>query len=247
MKNILILFILITIVSSCAEKREGEQKNTLLSNFVSITDNEDKGVNEILDFYGGYCEYAVGTSVTSEKGTGKYFELKLSKSEMVKRYANIPEMPASNIAYLFYKNLRDEQGNYSEIHTVLILEDGKEKNFEYSVAQLETVSKRISTMHKIVGIIKAKKFEEVKPYLNDKSVIDYDKNDLVANLEKVDPQFGEVKEFIPYGFKMNTEKNGNQYLHVSGVVLRDLQSHEFSADFDLNSSENELLVIEYKF
>ena len=52
LKQTILLVGLIALMTNCAEKKDGEQKNTLLSNFVSITDNEDKGVKEILDFYG---------------------------------------------------------------------------------------------------------------------------------------------------------------------------------------------------
>lgn len=112
-------------ITSCGNRHEGEQKPTLLSNALSITDNEDKGVKEILDFYGGYCKYAIGASASTETGKKKYFELELSKSDAIEERAKVAQMPASNIAYLFYKNLnQEERANYDEIHTVLIFADG---------------------------------------------------------------------------------------------------------------------------
>ena len=65
-------------------------------------------------------------------------------------------------------------------------------------------------------------------------------------MEKVDSNFGDVKEFLPYGFRFNELENGKKYLHISGAIMRDKQNHEFSADFDLDAPIDELLKIEYK-
>lgn len=246
LKQTILLFGLITIIVSCAEKRKGEQKNTLLSNFVSITDNEDKGIKEIIDFYGGQCKYAVGASVSTDKGKLKYFELEMSQSEVIESYSKIAQMPASNVAYLFYENLKDEKNNYEEIHTVLKFNNGNEMTFKYPVQQLDIVASRMPTVMKIVELIKSKHFQELRPFLNDTSVAKYDKNELLTNMENIDSQFGEVKEFLPYGFRINETEDGKSYLHISGAILRDKQNHEFSADFDLDKPKEELLKIGYK-
>lgn len=234
------------LISSCAEKKDGEQKTTLLSNFVSITDNEDKGVKEILAFYGGYCKYAVGVSVSTDKGKSKYFELEMSKSEVINNLSDNAQLPASNVAYLFYKNLKAEKENYKEIHTVIVFENGSKKKFVFPTDKLEIVEGRMKSVEHIVSLIQAKDFDGIKPFLNDTSLIVYDKNRLVTNMEKMDDTFGTVKEFLPYGFRLDELKNGKKGLRISGAILRDKQSHEFSASFDLDAPENELLMVEYK-
>ncbi|SFT40070.1 hypothetical protein SAMN05216474_0352 [Lishizhenia tianjinensis] len=246
LKQTILLFGLTAFITSCAEKREGEQKTTLLSNFLSITDNEDKGVKEILDFYGGQCKYAVGASASTTSGKSKYFELEMSQSEAIERYSKIPQMPASNVAYLFYKNLKDEKNNYDEIHTVLKLNDGDEMTFKYPIEQLDIVACRMQTVEKVVELIKSKQFHEIKTLLNDTSVANYYKNELVTNLENIDSQLGELQMFLPYGFRINETEEGKRYLHISGAIFRDKQNHEFSADFDLDRAKEELLMIGYK-
>ena len=94
------LTLIVFLLFSCGKKHKGEKSTSLLSNFLSTTDNEDKGIKEIVNFYGGYCEYSIGTTISTDSGTKKYFELKLTKSEVADKFANIPEFTASNIAYL---------------------------------------------------------------------------------------------------------------------------------------------------
>ena len=76
LKQTILLFGLIALITSCAEKIDGEQKNTLLSNFVSILESEEKGVKEILGFYGGQCKYAIGTSASTDEGNLSILNLK---------------------------------------------------------------------------------------------------------------------------------------------------------------------------
>jgi len=245
-KTGILLIGLIAIITSCAQKKDGEKKATLLSNFLSITDNEDKGIKEVLEFYGGQCKYTIGASASTEDGKSKYFELEMSQSQAIDSYSKIAQMPASNVAYLFYRNLNEEKNKYNEIHTVLKFADGNEMTFKYSTEQLEIVESRMPTVEKIVDLIKEKKFEKIKSFLNDTSVAKYDKNELVTNIEKIDPNFGNVKEFMPYGFRINENEQGKRFLHISGAVLRDKQNHEFSADFDLDAPKDKVLMIEFK-
>lgn len=250
MKNLVILILIASTltITSCGNRHEGEQKPTLLSNALSITDNEDKGVKEILDFYGGYCKYAIGASASTETGKKKYFELELSKSDVIEEKAKVAQMPASNIAYLFYKNLnKEERENYDEIHTVLIFADGEKMTFEYPREQLELVDQRIKVVNKVVGLIKEKNFEALRLMLNDTALVTYDKNELITNLAKVDPQFGNVTEgFRPFGFRINKVKDGTDLLHISGAIIRDKQSNEFSVDLDLNGKDDNIYVLQYK-
>jgi len=244
----LILIAFTLTITSCGNRHEGEQKPSILSNALSITDNEDKGVKEVLDFYGGYCKYAVGASASTETGKQKYFELELSKSDVIEEKAKVAQMPASNIAYLFYKNLnKDESENYDEIHSVLIFADGEKMTFKFPTKQLELVKQRMKVVDKVVRLIKDKNFEALKPLLNDQALVSYDKNELVTNLTKVDPQFGNVTEgFRPFGFRINKAKDGTDVLHISGAIIRDKQSNEFSVDLDLNGKDDNIYVLQYK-
>jgi hypothetical protein len=217
------------------------------SNPLNITENEDKGVKEILEFYGGYCKYALGMSASTESGNKKYFQLELSQSEFLTDKANA-QVPASNIAYLFYKNLnREERANYSEIHSVLVFKDGEKKTFVYPSKDLDLFDQRMQVVHKVVGLIKEKKFEDLKPMLIDTAYFNYDKNELISNLSMVDSQFGNVTEgFSPLGFVVNETKDGTKILHITGAIVRDKQNNQFSVDLDLNGKDDKVYLLEYK-
>lgn len=245
MSRILTIFICTFLIVSCGKKREGEQKTGLLSNFISITDNENAGVNEILEFYGGQCKYAIGVSASTKDGKKKYFELEVSKSEVLENNADRVEMPASNIAYLFYRNLKKEKENYDEIHSVIIFKDGTKKTFKYATQTLELVHKRMNLVNHTVDLLTNKDYNSLKTILNTE-LFEFDKNEFMTNIQKIEPKLGTIKEFRPFGFKVRQTKNGTHLLHVSGALIRENQNNEFSLDMDLNSDKQELHLLQYK-
>lgn len=241
-----ILSLSLLVLSACGNRREGEQKPTLLSHAMSITDNEDKGVKEILDFYGGECKYSVGSSDLGE-GRKKYFVLEMSKSKAIEKYTNAVEMPASNIAYLFFHNLKEEKNNYDEIQTIIHFDDNSKMDFKFPKKDLELVDAKMSTVQKFVTLLKNKDFEQIKLMLVvDTSFLRYNKNEVVANLAKVEPQLGTIQKFLPYGFRLRKLDNGKEFLHISGVLLRDKQSNEFSVDLDPVAKRDEVIAVNYK-
>src|SRR5579872_6276258 len=173
-------------------------------NIISITPNEDKGIKDVLNFYGGYCKYSIGASASTEDGTKKYFELELSKSDVIEKYADMPDVSASNVAYMFFKDLKNESKNDDEIHCVLLFNKKDKYEAIYPMDKLASISNKMKVLDRVVDLIKNKKFNDLKPILSDDSYTDSAKNDLISNVQKLDPTFGKIKEFMPFGFRFET-------------------------------------------
>jgi hypothetical protein len=240
------LTLIVFLLFSCGKKHRGEQSTSLLSNFLSITDNEDKSIKEIINFYRGYCEYSIGTTISTDNGTKKYFELKLSKSEVLEKFSNSPDVMASNMAYLFYKNLKGENKKYNEIHSVLIFDKKEKYEAIYSRDQLELISAKMYVLNKVLDLTKTKNFIGLKPILSDDSYSENAKNQLITNLQKVDPTFGNFKGFTLFGFRYET-LNGFSVLDIFGVINRDKQNNEFTLKVDLKASEDKVHFLDYNF
>ena len=211
-----------------------ENEHFLAVNFVSITDNEDKGVKDVLDFYGGYCEYSIGTSFSTDEGKKKYFELKLTKSEVADKFASVREFTASNVAYIFYKNLKNENRKYDEIHSVLILNRKDKYEYKYSTAKLDTISAKLKVFNKVFELIKTKNYDGLKTVLSNDSYKDSDKNQMILNLKKIDTAYGNIKGVLIYGFRFDRQNEFN-VLTILGVFLRDKQNNPITINVDLNS------------
>lgn len=244
MKTKILLLILTLLTISCS-KREGEQKTGLLSHLISITDNEDKGIKEILGFYGGECKYAVGVLKSTNNEDKKYFKLELSKTPLLTKYADKVDYITSNLAIRFFKNLnQEERQNYTHIRGVVVFDNGQRIEHDYSRDQLALVEKKLGVVMKIFEIIKKKKFEDVEPFLNLENVFTYEKKELIEGLKRVDPQFGEVQEFRLFGFQFIEHEN-KELLDIAGMMVRDIQSNKFKVYLNPLSTKDEILSIEY--
>ena len=210
-----------------------------------ITENEKKGVKEVVSLYGGKIKYSTGdTAATDTSGIKNFFELELSKSKFVEQYASTPELPASGIAYAFYKKLGSDKQKYTHIKSDLVLNDGKKVEYEYPVNQLEMVSVNIKLAQKIADLIKQGNFEAIKPLLDDSSYAKYNKDEFIANLKETDSQFEKVNELVIVGFRFY-KIYGKDILHISGQMMRGAKANAFSIDMDPNDQQGRAIMIHY--
>lgn len=105
-----------------------------------LTENEDKGIKDILDFFGGYCKYSIGVSASTSDEEKKYFELELSQSDALTKFKNNKEIVTSKLCYVFFDNLNsEEKENYTHIRGTLLYDNGETFSRDYSIKELETV------------------------------------------------------------------------------------------------------------
>jgi hypothetical protein len=212
----------------------------------SLTPNEQKGINQVKSFYGCECKFAIGRD--SKSGVPKrFFQLEASNGPMLDSTRAVAELTVSNIAILFYQNLGEDGKKYDEIIASALFSDGQKAVKTYPVATLEMVLAKTNVLGTIIDRLKDKDYDKLEPLLNDKNgIVQYDKKKLINQIRQADPQLGNIKTFIPYGFMFFKSDNQKDILHISGLVVRDKQNNEFSVDFDPLSGKNEALFINYK-
>jgi hypothetical protein len=208
-------------------------------------DNEAKGASEVISYYGGSCKYAIGVSQSTNHSKNQYLELELSDSETIERYIDIPDFPASNIAYLCYKQLGKSTERYNQIKSTLVFKSGKKTSFTYPTSQLSVVAKKMILLDRVIGLIKSNDFSSLKLMLNDSIVIKYNKDTLISNIKKAESELGDIKGFRPLGFQFNMI-DGIEILHISGIIDRTKTNHQFSIDVDPSADNNQIINIQYK-
>lgn len=214
----------------------------------TLTANEDKGIKESIAFYGGQCEYGIKKTVsTKEKENGTTFWINFSKSAVIDSLEEMAELPGSNIAYLFYKNLnQEERSRFINIKSELVFSDKTSSEFIYTVDKLEKVKSKVPLAEKIVELIKAKKFDDLRAYVNaDTALVDYKIDTLIANLRKIELKAGKIERFILYGFKFHKAANGREILRLAGLIKREGRNHYFTVLLDPNTPKEEVYSLNY--
>lgn len=185
-----------------------------------ISKTEKEAVNEVLKFYGGTCNYSFGFA-TKNGSSEKYFELEIRKSQLVETYSKAPEIPASNIAYLFYKNLKNEQSKYDNIRVKIDLEDGQSHEYKYDALELNEVINTIPILNETSAKIKNQDFIGIFNSFDDSARVGLDENKLKAFLSPYDSAYGTIKQTQFQGFSfLKDEFNNQKIIQLYGVMQR---------------------------
>ena len=149
--RILIGILLIGFVANC--------------NDFGVTEAEVLAVQKVIDFYGGVCHRYKGVNFVNTK-TDPFFELEMSNSDLLDTLSYIPHLPASNIALIFYSNLKKEKSNYSIIKVKLNLSNGDTHEFEYNTDELDELEFLTKKLESISNKIESKNYEAIKFMIN---------------------------------------------------------------------------------
>lgn len=245
----LILIGLVIFSTSCVQKRDGETQNTLASKVVGVTDNEYKGVGEVIAFYGGKCNRHIGFETKNgEKLT--YFELEMMESESLEEYAQVIDMPASNIAYLFYRNLNtDEKAKYSFIRVTVDFKSGEQYQSDYYLDNLERLTKNLDRISSVTELMIQEDYSNLLLQFDIEIAKDLTIEQLQALCKQVDSQFGKIDsiQFQGFSFFNVTEPIEKELLHLAGIHIRQGQNTPFSIFVDPEKVEDEKFLNTLKF
>ena len=142
MKRLINLLILLTLIS-CSKPE--------------LTKTEINAVQQALNFYGGQCNRVIGIKTTNTEKL-KYFELEFSKSQLLDYWINNSELPASNIAFLFYSNLDGERSKYNLINVKLNFSNGSSATYSFNESDLSKFIQLSPIMDTISTYLKAEEY-----------------------------------------------------------------------------------------
>jgi hypothetical protein len=234
--------------TSCGTKHPGEKKTTLASHLLGISDNEDKGIKEIIGLYGGECEYGFSKSTGNNTEPKNAFWLEVRKSETIDESEVKPELIGSNIAYLFYRNLNEEKNKYAEIQVKVKRTNKENSEFSYPASVLEVVARRHPVLDQIFSYIKNKDFKTLGDHIAlNPAVGAKTQEEMINNIKGLEERLGAIKELIPYGFRFIKSEDGNEVLYLAGIVVRENENHPFSVVLDSKSNDDKVYLINYVF
>ena len=251
MKKCIYFLLLSLLIASCSNDRKKRNthehavdRSTEGQDTVSISANEQEGIKDITNFYGGECRHMIGKTLDAGR---RYFEVEVSNSESIENTKSMIGLTASNMACMIYQNLQGEKGKYDEIRVRIILKDGQKVEQGYPVSSLALVIAKMRIVQMVVNLLKEKNYSKLETMLNNKSSIaEYSKSQLISEIKKADASLGNVEMFAPYGYAFYKSDNGKPILRISGVLKRDKQNNEFSVVLDPESNKDEILMINYK-
>lgn len=185
---------------------------------VNPTDTEVNAVQKVLDFYGGVCKRGRGFS-TDNGETQKYFNLEISQSKSLDGFSDMLELPASNIAYLFYSNLNDEQDNYTYIKVKIKLSNGQSHGYYYLVPELKEVETLTPLFKLTFEKIKVKDYPGLLSHFDEAVASDLTPELLEEFCTPNDSALGVVDTAHFHGFAFFERETDKKSMVVLGGIL----------------------------
>lgn len=201
---------------------------------VGVSKTEVKAVDKVIEFYGGQVNRIIGFNMKNTKKI-KYFELKISNSQLLNNDQKDLAGHAGNIAYLFYSNLKDEKPNYQEIKVSIDLQNGESRNYNFSVSDLKEIENLMSFVNKTNAFIRNKDYKGFAETFS--AQFKADEKDLKGLFDELHSRFGEIKEIQFQGFSFAEDPKVGPYILVKEVLVLDKEAGRMYLNFDRRTKE----------
>ena len=201
---------------------------------VGVSKTEVKAVDKVIEFYGGQVNRIIGFNMKNTKKI-KYFELKISNSQLLNNDQKDLAGHAGNIAYLFYSNLKDEKPNYQEIKVSIDLQNGESRNYNFSVSDLKEIENLMPFVNKTNTFIRNKDYKGFAETFS--AQFKADEKDLKGLFDELYSRFGEIKEIQFQGFSFAEDPKVGPYILVKEVLVLDKEAGRMYLNFDRRTKE----------
>ncbi len=218
-------------------------------NEVPLSENEEKGIAEIKAAYGGQLSYELLDSTTAD-GAKKYLQFKLSQSDVLEKQADLLELKASNVAWLFFKNIGEEKNKYTHLKIILMLKDKTGDSRIYSIQELEKVKAKIPVIEQAAAAIQSGNYDGFYELFPQDIRATVTKENLINFCSSVDNEKGRATgfQFEGFGYFFLSSEN-KQLLNLAGFHTRARESSPFGVfvDADMPELNGSLYSIKFEY
>lgn len=209
-------------------------------NKVTETENEINSIQAVLNFYNGECLKPKGF----EKHDGvdlQYYEIEISKSELLNQSPDKLKSHSANIAYLFYSNLKNEKSNYDEIKVKINLSNEESQSFKYAYKELNEIEKLQPKINEIIEYVKTDDYKSLTKQFEDSIRIEEKTiSELFTSLQS---KYGKINKTQFQGFQFEDSNNFGKII----IIREALVFEKITASMNLifNRETKKLISVEF--
>ncbi len=243
-----ILFIWIDLIS-CGIDRQNANNLAIISSLIDITENEENGIKSILEFYGGYCKYSRGASISTNGGKQKYFGVDLSESSTLDETSLALKLVASNVARLFFHELKEERSNYDFVEVTLKRTGETVKTFEVHSESLLLVEEKQKALEVVEKLTKSQSYVElIELFPKNAEIRSLESDKLVKNLLAIDSIYGKVNQSILLlGFETFYHRSDDERIRLYCVQRRTKRNLNYKLDLAKSLSSKRMYNFDYSY
>lgn len=232
MKNILILFLAISMLVACQSNDQAAgtgADGTPSTAPAQLTEAEQKAL------------LLTGTALSGQATAAmvqdnKALEITLSNSLTLDQEIDLTPLHASRAVWVFYKNRGDDVPSYDKIVVKAILKDTTYAK-EYTVAQLATAKARYQTVEVVAQLLVNGDYAGLYE-LFDKNVMGNSSvDDLASYCTQLEPEYGKPLSFEFRGLSFEKTSTGQDFLSLAGQLKRSIKDTPLNIAIDLKSTD----------
>lgn len=201
---------------------------TFSCNKIGVSKTEVEAVDKVIQFYGGQVNRSIGLKTANWKKTD-YFELQVSKSDLLNNEQRYLTEQAGNIAYIFYTNLKDEKSNYNEIRVKIDLDNGTSQEYNFSTTELKEIEELYPEIEKTNNFIRD---ADYKSLATQNGEIGVTENSLKKVFDQLTSEFGNIKQIQNQGFSFHKSEYRGDFINVKEVILFDKNAEDMTLSYD---------------
>ena len=206
---------------------------------VGVSKTEVEAVDKVLQFYGGQVNRSIGFKIANGK-IANYFELQVSKSDLLNNEQRYLTEQAGNVAYIFYTNLKDEKSNYNEIRVKINLDNGTSQEYNFSTTELKEIEELYPEIEKTNNFIRDADYKSLIRDSDYKSLatqngeigVGITENKLKNVFDQRTSKFGNIKQIQNQGFSFNNTEYRGDFINVKEVILFDKNAEDMILSYD---------------
>lgn len=196
--------------------------------------NYTPSIQEIQSYYKGNCVIRFHKSLNSN---AQYLEVEMSESTFLNTPSEKSELAFSNIALLLFLKQEKDVKKYDFVR-VTVIRPQSTISHDFKIAELKLVKRLMIHPEKIHEVLKSGQINELRNIIYNKN-LDFDM--FLSNIRTTQDYFGKVTgDFEPLGYYFR-----NDTLHISGQVLREIQSHSLSVEIDTKFKNGKVVLMDY--
>lgn len=226
MKKVALVLMLLSLISCNKNKK--------------FANNEKEAVQQVLNFYNGECKKSKG-AILKNGETKSYFELEISKSELLNSDLKNLKSHSANIAYLFYSSLKNVEV-YDDIKVKINLSEGNTEDFSYSNEELNEIKKLQPFVNRLIEQIRIKRYDELAKSFE--STVSVNPEKLEELFSKVENEYGLIKKNQFQGFEFKKAKEfGNVIVIKEAFIFEKLA---ISMNIILKRDNLKIIALEFE-
>lgn len=214
----------------------------------TMSNAEQAAIKKVTDFYGGICDSQIEIKGDTSSAYSKIMNLEITRSRLMEQYESMLEMPASNIAYLFYKNLSSIDSSYTDVRVKIVLRAGQAYEDQYSVQQLKTIKILEENFNASTYALVNKQYEGFMSYFDSSAVKTYGvtATDIGEIYNQISSQATQYKELQMHGFTfLRHPELDIEAVNIAGAIVYANGNVPFT--YTMNKANQKLVGLKFEW